>query len=105
MSAATRARCWNSATWGAALYAFGPLSMLGWCWVTRPRYRRVWLGALSTAGLVSLVELADVVFGLAFGRPVASPSEVALAFAATSLAGAALLGLFELVVAARLRMH
>ncbi|WP_437533710.1 transcriptional regulator [Sorangium sp. So ce726] len=30
-----RAACWNGATWGAALYAFGPLSMLGWCWVTR----------------------------------------------------------------------
>lgn len=28
-------RTWSYATWGAALYAFGPLSMLGWVYVTR----------------------------------------------------------------------
>ncbi len=28
---ARRARGWNSATWGCALYAFGPGSMLGFC--------------------------------------------------------------------------
>ncbi|MBM4374584.1 MAG: transcriptional regulator [Deltaproteobacteria bacterium] len=105
MDPASRARGWNGATWGAALYAFGPLSMLGWCWVTRAPYRRVWVGALSTAGLVSLVELADVGFGLALGRAVASPAEVATVFGATAIAGAVLLGLFELVVAARRRMN
>jgi hypothetical protein len=35
LTAEQRDACWNGATWGAALYAFGPLSMLGWCWVTR----------------------------------------------------------------------
>src|SRR5690242_19359578 len=25
---------WNTASWVAALYSFGPLSMLGWFWVT-----------------------------------------------------------------------
>lgn len=38
---------WSIATWGASLYAFGTLSMLGWMWVTRPRWRRVFLGWLS----------------------------------------------------------
>ncbi|MCC6552881.1 MAG: transcriptional regulator [Polyangiaceae bacterium] len=32
---AQRAFAWNGATWGAALYAFGPFSLLGWFWVTR----------------------------------------------------------------------
>ncbi len=36
MSPETRARAWNAATWGSALYAFGPLSMLGWVRATRP---------------------------------------------------------------------
>lgn len=30
-----RSGAWNAATWGAALYGFGPLSMIPWCWVTR----------------------------------------------------------------------
>ncbi|MEQ9320055.1 MAG: hypothetical protein RIF41_12905 [Polyangiaceae bacterium] len=41
-----RARSWNFATWGGALYAFGPLSMLGWSWVTRPFWWRVLMGPL-----------------------------------------------------------
>jgi hypothetical protein len=36
---ARRARAWNAASWGSALYVAGPLSMLGWCWVTRQRFR------------------------------------------------------------------
>lgn len=49
LSPEQRARSWNAATWGAALYAFGPLSMLGWCWVTR----RSWL-ALGVGVVVGL---------------------------------------------------
>jgi hypothetical protein len=33
-----RAAAWNVASWGAALYAFGPVSMIGWAWVTRVRF-------------------------------------------------------------------
>lgn len=33
-----RAAAWNVASWGAALYAFGPISMIGWAWVTRARF-------------------------------------------------------------------
>ena len=32
-----REGAWNAASWGAALYAFGPWSMIGWWWVTRQR--------------------------------------------------------------------
>lgn len=35
LAPAQRAFAWNGATWGGALYAFGPLSLLGWFWVTR----------------------------------------------------------------------
>ena len=30
-----RAGAWNGVSWAAALYAFGPLSMIGWVVVTR----------------------------------------------------------------------
>jgi hypothetical protein len=59
-----RARSWNTATWGSALYAFGPLSLLGWGWVTR---KRLWglLGGLAAALLVALAMAAvdAVLFG------------------------------------------
>ena len=43
MSPETRARTWNVATWGAALYAFGPISMLGRIGRTKaPLVRRAW---------------------------------------------------------------
>jgi hypothetical protein len=35
-----RSGAWNTASWGSALYAFGPLSMIGWCWVTRQEWAR-----------------------------------------------------------------
>src|SRR5580700_5007776 len=35
-----RAAAWNGASWGSALYGFGPLSMIGWAWVTRQGVRR-----------------------------------------------------------------
>jgi uncharacterized BrkB/YihY/UPF0761 family membrane protein len=37
-----RERAWNFASWGSALYAFGPLSLLGWYWVTRRGWRRLY---------------------------------------------------------------
>jgi hypothetical protein len=51
-----RERAWNVATWGSALYAFGPLSMLGWCWVTRRGWGKA-LGVPVAAALVLLIEL------------------------------------------------
>src|SRR5687767_7974006 len=54
LSPERRDRAWNTASWAAALYAFGPLSMLGWAWVTR---RDLWLRAASrVASVVSLPE-------------------------------------------------
>ena len=54
---AQRARAWNFATWGAALYAFGPLSMLGWFWVTRRGWRRLYgpLAALAIAVVITAI--------------------------------------------------
>ncbi|MEO7329255.1 MAG: hypothetical protein ABI193_11795, partial [Minicystis sp.] len=40
MSPEQRSGTWNGASWGAALYAFGPLSMLGWVWVAHHDWRR-----------------------------------------------------------------
>lgn len=57
-----RARGWNAASWGAAVYAFGPLSMLGFFWVTR---RPGWVGALSA--LVFAVVAAALVLGVMVG--------------------------------------
>ena len=49
-----RARSWNGATWGAALYAFGPLSMAGWGWVTRKSWLGLAAGLVSGAALLAL---------------------------------------------------
>ena len=70
-----RAAAWNGATWGASLYAFGPLSMLGWAWVTRARFstwrRRdgavlavLWSAALLLAGLAAAVAIFAVIVGV-----------------------------------------
>jgi hypothetical protein len=101
---AVRGRSWNTATWGASLYAFGPLSMLGWFWTTRPRWRRVWMGALATGALVGLMQLLDFVGMRALGQA-ADLSEVMLAFGGAGGAGLLLLGAMELVVAVRRRLH
>lgn len=56
-----RARSWNFASWACALYAFGPLSLLGWYWVTRRGWRRVY--GLPAALLVAVaITLVDVLF-------------------------------------------
>ncbi|WP_437678729.1 transcriptional regulator [Sorangium sp. So ce131] len=81
-----QASCWNGATWGAALYAFGPLSMLGWFWVTRGvqhgrsgvlgRRARAWrklkalgLGAASAAAMVGAMAVLDSLLASALGLP------------------------------------
>ena len=64
LSAERQAAAWNTASWGAALYAFGPLSMLGWCWVTRRGWRGIVLGVSST-GLL-LAALAATHYGLSW---------------------------------------
>jgi len=66
-----RAHAWNTSTWWAALYAFGPASMLGWCWTSRRDMAaglRLLLGVLSTIGVgaavAGLSELAAMALGL-----------------------------------------
>jgi hypothetical protein len=56
LAPSARARAWNVATWGAALYAFGPLSALGWYWVTRHGWRKA-LGVPVAVGLVLVITL------------------------------------------------
>jgi hypothetical protein len=72
LTADQRERSWNLATWGSALYAVGPLSMIPWCFVTRRRLRGggvlpevgwglLWLvvGAAEAVVLLLLIGLAD----------------------------------------------
>ncbi len=54
-----KTRWWNAASWASALYAFGPLSMLGWGWTTRRRWKRCAIGAVGTASAVFGVALID----------------------------------------------
>ena len=39
LRAEQRARSWNVASWGVAIYWFGFLSMVPWVWVTRLEWR------------------------------------------------------------------
>lgn len=96
LSAEARERAWNTATWGSALYAFGPLSMLGWSWVTRPRWRRIVMGPLWLGGIVAVMTAVD--YGLELwgqGRVQATPSDVAVGGAIGAAAGAGLLVVLE----------
>lgn len=63
-----RARAWGTATWGVALFWFGPLSLLPWGWVTR-RFWGLLLGFLALAIVSLAVSLADLAFAYAFGLP------------------------------------
>ena len=67
LSTEQRARSWNAATWGAALYAFGPLSMLGWGWVTRKRLVGLGAGLLCAAALFGIIAGTDYLFATAVG--------------------------------------
>jgi len=90
---------WNTASWGAALYAFGPLSMLGWSWVTRPRWRRVWFGPVAMGVLLLVMTGIDAALGAASGDPIDDGwLDVAMAAGASSLAGVLLLAVMDLVV-------
>jgi hypothetical protein len=66
LAPAQRAAAWNLATWGAALYAFGPLSLLGWFVVTRGCLPFGGAGRLL-AGLGLGAALAGVTFLVIFG--------------------------------------
>ncbi len=59
LSTEQRSLMWNVASWGAALYAFGPASMLGWIFVTRAKGWRILIAPLWTVPLILLLWLAD----------------------------------------------
>ncbi len=70
-----RAGTWNTASWASALYGFGPLSMIGWAWVTRHDFRLWWRrdglllalvrsAALLLAGTVAAALIFGVILGL-----------------------------------------
>jgi uncharacterized BrkB/YihY/UPF0761 family membrane protein len=99
MSEEMRARTWNYATWGGSLYAFGPASMLGWMWVTRPPWWRVLFGAIATAALLALTQLADLLFALAAGVALEDGEAFGplVVFALGAAVAAGLLAIFEIV--------
>lgn len=68
LTEAQRAGAWNGASWAAALYAFGPLSMIGWCWVTRHAWDRwrdesIWRLVAKTTALLLMGVLAALAVG------------------------------------------
>ncbi|MEJ7727862.1 MAG: transcriptional regulator [Polyangiaceae bacterium] len=64
---AQRARAWNTASWGSALYGFGPLSLLAWFWVTRRGWPRIVYGVASTVALGALLAGIDELLRSALG--------------------------------------
>ena len=91
-------RTWGYATWGAALYAFGPLSMLGWIFVTRPPWWRCLVAIPYTmAPLVALVA-HDLGLALVLGEAIdSSPGEVLASMAVAAVAIAIVMVVIELV--------
>jgi hypothetical protein len=62
-----RARSWNYATWAQALYNFGPLSMLGWGWVTR-RWKGLFLGLIAAVLIIRVLVALDEMLIALFGK-------------------------------------
>lgn len=84
LSAEQRAAAWNAATWGAALYAFGPLSMVGFLSVVARVAPLGWLkrlgpavagvlggaaGVVVAAAVMALVAGVDGLIARALGLP------------------------------------
>lgn len=80
-------RTWGYATWGGAVYAFGPFSMLGWIFVTRAPWRRCLVAVPFT--LAPLVGLAGI--DLAMSRLANQEVELEVADLALELGVAAVL--------------
>jgi fatty acid desaturase len=68
-----RARTWNIASWAAALYAFGPFSMLGWIFVTRRRWVRCLIAPLWTLPVLGCLVLVDQILELELKGHIAQP--------------------------------
>lgn len=68
-----RARSWNAASWGSALYVAGPASMIAWAWVTRNEWARWRRRGLDWALLWSVITLAAglgvgaLIYGISVG--------------------------------------
>lgn len=65
----SRALTWGYASWGGALYAFGPLSMLGWIFVTRRPWLRCLVAVPYTMAPVIALTAVDLAVGAALGEP------------------------------------
>lgn len=66
MSEEERERVWGFASWGSALYNFGPLSLVAWGYVTRsPRYVR---GLALGCAMTAVALLAQGLLCEGFGR-------------------------------------
>lgn len=72
-----RARAWNTASWGSAIYVASVASMIPWAWVTRSEWAR-WRerglafalarsALLLGAGLAAAVAIYAVAFGVLAG--------------------------------------
>lgn len=75
LSEEQRERAWNDVTWFVSLWWFGPLSMLGWGWVTR-RAKGLLLGAIAVVLLSGTLRAIDLLFALSFGLPLDLDAEV-----------------------------
>ncbi len=66
MTTEERAWVWNFASWGSAVYNFGPMSLVAWGYVTRsPRYVR---GLAIGAGLAVMALVVQGVCAEVLGR-------------------------------------
>lgn len=74
MTAEERRWVWNFATWGQAVYNFGPLSLVAWGYVTRsPRYVR---GLAIGVGEAAVAFAAQAVLAEGVGRALGLPAKV-----------------------------
>ena len=100
LSAAERPWVWNTASWGSALYNFGPLSLIAWGYVTRsPRY---WWGLLNGVMLTEIALVAQGLINEGLGRALAlSPKALGETRDGFLASGLVVVGLAVLIGAGR----
>jgi hypothetical protein len=95
---ALKRRTWGYATWGSVLLWLGPLTMLGWIFVTRPPWRRCFVAIPHTMAPLVTIVAVDLGLSLALGEPLEiSPVELLAELAIMAIVVLLLMIMVELV--------
>lgn len=97
MTERERRRVWNTATWGSSLLWLGPLTLLGWGWVTRRTYKRYLWGPVWLGIVFSMIHTIDIFIYAAFDESLDGWWEGYLLGVAAVPVGVVILGVIDVI--------